>query len=101
MVLSQAFREAAAMTLRLLRALCPARAPHKARTPTELVRAVLSGNPVSSEQAVLSPLSPGRTNRVLAALFFGMFVLGCAELLVVGLLNLIACTSPSRRPGRW
>jgi len=33
------------MTLRLLRALCPARAPHKARTPAELVRAVLSGNP--------------------------------------------------------
>jgi len=58
---------------------------------------------VSSEQAALSPLSPGRTNRVLAALFFGMFVLGCAELLVVGLLNLIAAGLhvSVRRPGRW
>jgi MFS transporter, DHA1 family, inner membrane transport protein len=36
--------------------------------------------------------APGRerANLVLAALFFGVFVLGCAELLVVGMLNLIA-----------
>ncbi|MFE3450285.1 MFS transporter [Nonomuraea sp. NPDC059194] len=35
-------------------------------------------------------LSRGRTNLALATLFFGVFVLGCAELLVVGVLNLIA-----------
>lgn len=35
-------------------------------------------------------LGRGRANLVLATLFFGMFVLGCAELLVVGMLNLIA-----------
>jgi MFS transporter, DHA1 family, inner membrane transport protein len=35
-------------------------------------------------------LSQGRTTLTLAALFFGMFVLGSAELLVVGVLNLIA-----------
>ncbi|WP_336211668.1 MFS transporter [Nonomuraea sp. LPB2021202275-12-8] len=35
-------------------------------------------------------LSRGRTNFALATLFFGVFVLGCAELLVVGVLNLIA-----------
>jgi DHA1 family inner membrane transport protein len=35
-------------------------------------------------------LSHGRANLVLAALFLGTFVLGSAELLVVGLLNLIA-----------
>ncbi|MET8000732.1 MFS transporter [Nonomuraea glycinis] len=31
-----------------------------------------------------------RTNLALATLFFGVFVLGCAELIVVGVLNLIA-----------
>ncbi|GAA2810153.1 MFS transporter [Nonomuraea dietziae] len=35
-------------------------------------------------------LSQGRTNLALATLFFGTFVLGTAELLVVGVLNLIA-----------
>ncbi|MFI0447230.1 MFS transporter [Actinomadura sp. 6N118] len=35
-------------------------------------------------------LSRGRANLVLATLFVGMFVLGSAELLVVGVLNLIA-----------
>lgn len=35
-------------------------------------------------------LSAARTNLALATLFFGVFVLGCAELLVVGVLNLIA-----------
>ncbi|MGN9785094.1 MFS transporter [Nonomuraea sp. ZG12] len=35
-------------------------------------------------------LSLARTNLALATLFFGVFVLGCAELLVVGVLNLIA-----------
>ncbi|ONI84649.1 hypothetical protein ALI22I_29360 [Saccharothrix sp. ALI-22-I] len=35
-------------------------------------------------------LSPGRTNLALATLFLGTFVLGSAELLVVGVLNLIA-----------
>ena len=35
-------------------------------------------------------LSPVRTNLALAALFLGMFVLGSAELLVVGVLDLIA-----------
>ncbi|MFI0353084.1 MFS transporter [Actinomadura sp. 9N407] len=35
-------------------------------------------------------LSRGRTNLTLATLFLGMFVLGSGELLVVGLLNLIA-----------
>ncbi|MFL6140521.1 MAG: MFS transporter [Labedaea sp.] len=34
--------------------------------------------------------SQGRTNLALAALFMGTFALGCAELLVVGVLNLIA-----------
>lgn len=33
---------------------------------------------------------PSRTNRVLAVLFVGAFVMGCAEMLVVGLLDLIA-----------
>jgi DHA1 family inner membrane transport protein len=42
---------------------------------------------MSTRQA---PLSKGRANLVLAALFLGMFVLGSAELLVVGVLNLIA-----------
>ncbi|KAB2346029.1 MFS transporter [Actinomadura rudentiformis] len=37
-----------------------------------------------------STLSQGRANLVLATLFVGMFVLGSAELLVVGVLNLIA-----------
>ncbi|TWF78304.1 hypothetical protein FHX44_114227 [Pseudonocardia hierapolitana] len=35
-------------------------------------------------------LSRGRTNLALATLFLGMFVLGSGELLVVGLLTLIA-----------
>ncbi|MFI7449342.1 MFS transporter [Nonomuraea sp. NPDC049714] len=35
-------------------------------------------------------LSLARTNLALATLFFGVFVLGCAEMLVVGVLNLIA-----------
>jgi DHA1 family inner membrane transport protein len=35
-------------------------------------------------------LSPGRANLTLATLFLGMFVLGSAELLVVGVLDLIA-----------
>jgi MFS transporter, DHA1 family, inner membrane transport protein len=35
-------------------------------------------------------LSRGRSNLALAALFLGMFVLGTAELMVVGVLNLIA-----------
>lgn len=35
-------------------------------------------------------LSPGRTHLVLATLFLGMFVLGSGELLVVGVLDLIA-----------
>ncbi|WP_367127477.1 MFS transporter [Saccharothrix sp. HUAS TT1] len=35
-------------------------------------------------------LSPGRANLVLATLFLGMFVLGSGELLVVGVLDLIA-----------
>jgi DHA1 family inner membrane transport protein len=34
--------------------------------------------------------APTRPGVVLAALFFGLFVLGCAELLVVGMLDLIA-----------
>ncbi|MEV8635105.1 MFS transporter [Streptosporangium sp. NPDC051023] len=38
----------------------------------------------------LVALSRGKTNLVLATLFLGMFVLGSGELLVVGLLNLIA-----------
>ncbi|RKT87210.1 MFS transporter, DHA1 family, inner membrane transport protein [Saccharopolyspora antimicrobica] len=42
---------------------------------------------MSTPQATLSQ---GRTNLVLAALFFGVFVMGCAELLVVGMLDLIA-----------
>ncbi|NRQ37322.1 MFS transporter [Nonomuraea sp. NN258] len=37
-----------------------------------------------------SVMRPGRANLVLATLFAGMFVLGSAELLVVGVLNLIA-----------
>ena len=37
-----------------------------------------------------APLSRGRVSLVLATLFLGMFVLGCAELLVVGVLDLIA-----------
>src|ERR687889_1057078 len=37
-----------------------------------------------------APLSRGRVSLVLATLFLGMFVLGSAELLVVGVLNLIA-----------
>jgi MFS transporter, DHA1 family, inner membrane transport protein len=37
-----------------------------------------------------SELRPARANLVLATLFLGMFVLGSAELLVVGVLNLIA-----------
>ena len=35
-------------------------------------------------------LTPARANLVLATLFLGMFVLGSAELLVVGVLDLIA-----------
>jgi DHA1 family inner membrane transport protein len=35
-------------------------------------------------------LSRGKTNLALTTLFLGMFVLGSGELLVVGLLNLIA-----------
>jgi DHA1 family inner membrane transport protein len=42
---------------------------------------------MNTQQAALSR---GRTNLLLATLFFGVFVLGCAELLVVGVLNLIA-----------
>jgi len=42
---------------------------------------------MSTQQAAPSP---GRANLVLATLFSGMFVLGGAELLVVGVLNLIA-----------
>ncbi|HEX2314355.1 MAG TPA: MFS transporter [Thermomonospora sp.] len=42
---------------------------------------------MSTQQAVPHP---GRANLVLATLFAGMFVLGSAELLVVGVLNLIA-----------
>ncbi len=42
---------------------------------------------MSTQQAALSQ---GRTNLALATLFLGMFVLGSAELLVVGVLNLIA-----------
>lgn len=42
---------------------------------------------MSTKQAALSP---GRANLVLAALFSGAFVLGTPELLVVGVLNLIA-----------
>lgn len=42
---------------------------------------------MSTQQA---PPSNGRANLVLATLFLGMFVLGSAELLVVGVLNLIA-----------
>ncbi|MFG1626113.1 MFS transporter [Kribbella sp. NPDC049227] len=42
---------------------------------------------MGSEQAAVSPR---RANLVLATLFSGMFVLGSAELLVVGVLNLIA-----------
>ncbi|RIQ11090.1 MFS transporter [Jiangella rhizosphaerae] len=38
----------------------------------------------------LTALRQGRANLVLATLFLGMFVLGSAELLVVGVLNLIA-----------
>jgi MFS transporter, DHA1 family, inner membrane transport protein len=37
-----------------------------------------------------SALRPARANLVLATLFLGMFVLGSAELLVVGVLDLIA-----------
>jgi DHA1 family inner membrane transport protein len=42
---------------------------------------------MSTEQATSTQ---GRTNLVLATLFLGMFVMGSAELLVVGVLNLIA-----------
>jgi DHA1 family inner membrane transport protein len=42
---------------------------------------------MSNQQAVMSG---GRANLVLATLFLGMFVLGTAELLVVGVLNVIA-----------
>jgi DHA1 family inner membrane transport protein len=42
---------------------------------------------MSTQQTVLRP---GKANLVLATLFLGMFVLGSAELLVVGVLNLIA-----------
>ncbi|MFI7450688.1 MFS transporter [Nonomuraea sp. NPDC049714] len=42
---------------------------------------------MNTQQAALSP---GRANLALATLFLGMFVLGSAELLVVGVLNLIA-----------
>jgi DHA1 family inner membrane transport protein len=42
---------------------------------------------MSTQQAALSP---SRANLALATLFLGMFVLGSAELLVVGVLNLIA-----------
>jgi DHA1 family inner membrane transport protein len=42
---------------------------------------------MSTQQAAPSP---GRANLALATLFSGMFVLGSAELLVVGGLNLIA-----------
>ena len=43
-------------------------------------------------QTSTQPVAPshGRTNLALATLFLGMFVLGSGELLVVGLLNLIA-----------
>jgi len=34
--------------------------------------------------------TPTRTHTVLAVLFVGTFVMGCAEMLVVGLLDLIA-----------
>ena len=42
---------------------------------------------MSTKQAALSP---GRANLILAALFSGAFVMGSTELLVVGVLNLIA-----------
>jgi DHA1 family inner membrane transport protein len=38
----------------------------------------------------MSTPSPARTNLVLATLFLGMFVIGSTELLVVGVLDLIA-----------
>ncbi len=43
-------------------------------------------------QLSTQPVAPsrGRPNLALATLFLGMFVLGSGELLVVGLLNLIA-----------
>ena len=45
-------------------------------------------------------LSRGRTNRALTTLFLSMFVLGSGELLVVGLLNLIAADFGSPSPWR-
>jgi DHA1 family inner membrane transport protein len=55
---------------------------------------------MSTQQAAPSP---GRANLALATLFSGMFVLGSAELLVVGVLNLMPpiSGSPSPRPARW
>ncbi len=45
---------------------------------------------VASAQAHDPAQGRARPGVVLAALFFGLFVLGCAELLVVGMLDLIA-----------
>ena len=42
---------------------------------------------MTATQAVLSP---GRATRALAMLFLGAFVIGSSELLIVGVLNLIA-----------
>jgi len=55
--------------------------------------AVMSANTprkVASAQAHDPAQGRARPGVVLAALFFGLFVLGCAELLVVGMLDLIA-----------
>ena len=42
---------------------------------------------MTATQAILSP---GRATRALAMLFLGAFVIGSSELLIVGVLNLIA-----------
>ena len=47
-------------------------------------------------------LSPGRANLALATLFLGMFVIGSTELLVVGVLDLIAADLRVSIPAaRW
>ena len=43
-------------------------------------------------------LSPGRTRVVLIELFAGAFVMGCAEMLVVGMLDLITVDLAVSRP---
>jgi len=72
----------------------PRQTRHRHRTPStdhqidQPARSARLGQaPTGTEQPALSQ---GRANLALATLFLGMFVMGSAELLVVGVLNLIA-----------